>query len=451
MNRPQDTVDRFSRVVCLLALAGLMLTGCGAPIASAIEPDPAALLGSSAGSLYEGDTAALSLTATVRIAQGEESQDNAATYRFAREGGGGFFLEPVLDGESAQDDGVFVRGDGELILTYIPQLGRFTLQESGAGIAEFIRSPLSQGVGSPLGGVGLSLLHPETTDEMVGRLTASEYVGEAKLGETTTHRCRYTVDDQVTFDVWFTTGEKPRALRLESDLSELMRSGDPIATDVAYVVVFEYVAEEAPAEAEFVLTAPEGATHVESFFRQPASEAPHRLLGEAAPAFELASLAGESVNLADHLGKDVVVLDFWATWCPPCVAALPAVDRITRSYAEQGVVFFAVDQGETAETVNSFLESKELSPPVLMDAEGAAASAYDVEGLPTSVIIGRDGTVQVVHVGFGPNLESQLTRELDALVAGQDLAGEKVREHHEQQVQRRQNLERLRAKLADPS
>lgn len=433
------------------ALGGVLLAGCASPSpATADESDPLALLNESAKTLYAGDAAALDLTAVVRVVRGENENETRAEYRFERSGDAAFSLAPVFADDAPRDDGIEVRSDGELVLTHVFALGKYTLEESDAGVIAFIRSPLSQGIGSPLGGLGLSMLHPETTQELVSRVTDAEYVGEEPLGETPARRCRYTVDDQVTFDAWFSADGPTTVLRIAADLGELMAGGRAGTEKLGYNVAFEYaLAADAELDAAaFKLREPEGAELVESFFRR-SDDAPHRLLGQPAPAFELANLEGEPVNLADHLGKDVVVLDFWATWCPPCVAALPTIDRITASFAERGVVFYAVDQAEDPETVTSFLNAKDLNPPVLLDADSAASAAYDVEALPTSVLIGKDGTVQVVHVGFGGNLEAILTKELESLVAGDDLAAAKVAEGKRIAEQREANLARLRERLAD--
>ncbi len=125
------------------------------------------------------------------------------------------------------------------------------------------------------------------------------------------------------------------------------------------------------------------------------------------------------MNLADHKGKDIVILDFWATWCGPCVAALPQVAEVAAAYRARGVVFYAVNQREEAATVTQFLTDKQLNIPVAMDVKSEAAQAYRVSGIPQTVIIGRTGNVEVVHVGAGANLKEQLASELDQIIAAQ--------------------------------
>ena len=142
-------------------------------------------------------------------------------------------------------------------------------------------------------------------------------------------------------------------------------------------------------------------------------------MGDAAPAFTLPRLGSEdSFTLADHKGK-VVVLDFWATWCPPCVKGLPVVSRVTASYADQGVVFAAVNLQEDAEHVAEFMEKKDWAFDVALDAKGDAAGLYGVSSIPHSVIIDKQGVIRFVHIGFGgaKEYEKQMKKELEELLA----------------------------------
>jgi thiol-disulfide isomerase/thioredoxin/outer membrane lipoprotein-sorting protein len=145
------------------------------------------------------------------------------------------------------------------------------------------------------------------------------------------------------------------------------------------------------------------------------------LLGEAAPELGLDLLGGGKVLLASHKGKDVVILGFWATWCPPCVRGLPVMSKVAASLKDKGVVFYAVNAQEDAETITAYLKENDLNINVALDAEAGAGRAYGILGMPHTVLIGRDGTVQAVYVGFGAENEEQLTREVQALVDGEVL------------------------------
>ena len=148
---------------------------------------------------------------------------------------------------------------------------------------------------------------------------------------------------------------------------------------------------------------------------------PQALLGQTAPPFELELLDGDSMALAEHSGQDIVILDFWATWCGPCIRAMPHQMEVAEEYRDQNVVFYAINQRERDQTVSRFLEQREWDLTVPMDRDGSVGGLYNVRGIPQTVIIGRDGTVQAVHVGFSPRLGDRLRRELDTLLAGEHL------------------------------
>ena len=177
----------------------------------------------------------------------------------------------------------------------------------------------------------------------------------------------------------------------------------------------------------FAFNAPEGATKVKSLMDvlaggQADDRGPHPLVGKPAPAVKLDLLDGGRLDLAAYKNKYVVILDFWATWCGPCVQAMPIIEKVAEQYKDKGVLLFAVNVQEKADDINKFLEETKLKVAVALDSEGTATKAYQATGIPQTVLVGKDGSVQVVQVGFSANLEEQLTANLDALLAGENLA-----------------------------
>ena len=129
--------------------------------------------------------------------------------------------------------------------------------------------------------------------------------------------------------------------------------------------------------------------------------------GEA-PEFDLETLGGESVRSADLKGK-VVVLDFWATWCGPCVQELPQFQATVDRWADRPeVVFLAVSVDDDDDVVRRFMKRNEYDFPVARD--GTVDDDFGVSALPTIVLIGREGRIQYRHVGF--DTEVDLTRKL---------------------------------------
>ncbi|BCX46106.1 TlpA-like family protein [Haloferula helveola] len=117
----------------------------------------------------------------------------------------------------------------------------------------------------------------------------------------------------------------------------------------------------------------------------------------------------DAKTLADLKGK-VVVLDFWATWCGPCIASIPHTNEMMEKYGDD-VVIIGVCHPRGAEKMKAMVESKKIQYPVAVDTDGAAAKAYAVNGFPDYYIIGRDGKVLLADCGNG-NVE----KAIDALL-----------------------------------
>jgi len=144
----------------------------------------------------------------------------------------------------------------------------------------------------------------------------------------------------------------------------------------------------------------------------------HPLEGQPAPIFKLALLNGGEFDLAAHRNKHIVILDFWATWCRPCRMALPMLAQVAELYKDRSVVFCAVNQQESSDRIRDFMKDLGLKCSVALDRSGEVASLYKVRGIPQTVIIGKDGKIQSVHIGLLPGLKKMLKQELDVLLGG---------------------------------
>jgi cytochrome c biogenesis protein CcmG/thiol:disulfide interchange protein DsbE len=117
-----------------------------------------------------------------------------------------------------------------------------------------------------------------------------------------------------------------------------------------------------------------------------------------APDFDLTTLDGRAVKLSDYRGQ-VVLLNTWATWCPPCRAEMPQLEAYYREHQDQGFVVLAVNSEESPEAVAAFLKSQDFTFPVVLDPEGVVMGRYEVRALPTSFFIDRKGVVRGVWTG----------------------------------------------------
>jgi thiol-disulfide isomerase/thioredoxin len=151
--------------------------------------------------------------------------------------------------------------------------------------------------------------------------------------------------------------------------------------------------------------------------RAPGTES--ALVGKPAPDFKLNLLDGESFRLSDHQGS-VVVLDFWATWCGPCIQAMPEVDRVVNEFREQNVMLIAVNLQDTTDAIAATLERIGLDTAVALDRDGVVAEKYTVTAIPQTVIVDGEGKIARLFVGGGAQLADQLREALASVLADGD-------------------------------
>ena len=135
--------------------------------------------------------------------------------------------------------------------------------------------------------------------------------------------------------------------------------------------------------------------------------------------FALRDLDGATMRLSDHLGKEVVVISFWATWCSPCAAEMPHLERIWRTYRGQGLMLLAVsmDGPETVAEVAPRVRQNGYTFPVLLDEETRVVGALNPgRAAPLTIVIGRDGVISAVHEGYNAGAERTLEDEIKKLL-----------------------------------
>jgi thiol-disulfide isomerase/thioredoxin len=145
------------------------------------------------------------------------------------------------------------------------------------------------------------------------------------------------------------------------------------------------------------------------------------LVGQQAFSFRLDMLDGRSFDLADHKGR-VVVVDFWATWCGPCMQSMPLVESVVQEFAGRGVDLIAVNLEEDPEHVKSVAERHKLKVPVAFDRDSAVAAKYAVTAIPQTVVIDRDGKIARLFVGGGKKTADSLRKALQELSAAKPSA-----------------------------
>lgn len=125
------------------------------------------------------------------------------------------------------------------------------------------------------------------------------------------------------------------------------------------------------------------------------------LLGKPAPAFTVQRLGSVPFDLASEKGK-VVVLDFWATWCGPCIVSMPETLKVVEEFDRTSLTFLAINQGEPEAVVRDFLAKRGWNMPVALDVQQKVGELYGVEGIPFRVVINGKGEVVWAHSGHNP-------------------------------------------------
>ncbi|MCA9513318.1 MAG: TlpA family protein disulfide reductase [Myxococcales bacterium] len=139
----------------------------------------------------------------------------------------------------------------------------------------------------------------------------------------------------------------------------------------------------------------------------------------SAPPFRATDIDGKSFDLADHLGKDVVVISFWATYCEPCKAEMPVLQRWVDSYGARGlsVVSVSLDTADTVSGVKPYIKKQGYTFTVVVDEDDAISQAYNPsKAAPFMLIVGRDGHVVQRVEGFRPSESDDLEKRIQTLL-----------------------------------
>ena len=134
-----------------------------------------------------------------------------------------------------------------------------------------------------------------------------------------------------------------------------------------------------------------------------------------APSFTLTSSAGKDVSLEQYKGQ-VVMLNFWASWCGPCRQEMPLLESIYKKYNKMGFTLIGVNVEPNSQAANEWLKATPVSFPILYDKDSKVSKLYDVAGMPSTVIIDRSGKLRVLHRGYKPGDENEYLDSIRSLI-----------------------------------
>jgi thiol-disulfide isomerase/thioredoxin len=331
-------------------------------------------------------------------AQGQ-TQRTETEFHVAGGPGGRLHEGLAQDGQS-----LHVYADGTRVVTSLDAMKQYTQRDKRLPPADSLRSDLQPGTPGAWTGAILSELRaiadsvasvtqkPRETIEVAGAKIPCDVLEVEYAYSPRTDAAR----------------PGPRTVWLARNDGRIVRTvtrytqppGREEAVHQSHEIVYERVALGSPApDSLFVFQAPADFRKVRQF-QSPGQEQPD-LTGQLAADFTLPDLAGTSHTLSKLRGQ-VVLLDFWASWCGPCRMTMPVVDKLANEFRTAGLVVYSVNLRETQAVAEGYIKKKGFSVQVLLDADGSVAQKYMVSGIPALIIVGKDGKVAAHMVGAHP-------------------------------------------------
>lgn len=138
-------------------------------------------------------------------------------------------------------------------------------------------------------------------------------------------------------------------------------------------------------------------------------------IGKPAPDFTLKSMAGKNLSLNEQRGK-IIVINFWASWCGPCRKEMPVLETFYGKYQDLGVSVWGVNVEQESQAGRDFLADLTLTFPIFFDETNTISATYQVEAMPTTVIVDRDGLVRYSFKGYKPGYEKKYAKAIKKLI-----------------------------------
>jgi peroxiredoxin/outer membrane lipoprotein-sorting protein len=352
-------------------------------------------------------------TVSVKIkVEGEDEEAHSTTFT-------GSYMAPNKFRHEAKDD-VMMGATGTKMYTFRADKNAYTQADQPKDRATSNDWP--KDIASVLGSQNPSImlaLCKSASGELLDEVAVADKVDDTHVGDATCPTLKLKLNDNSTMFAAFDP-ETHLLKQTKTDVTEPLRKRRADLASAVVTTDYSQVKLDGDVkEGLFAWTPPVGAADAAAAASPLAAEgvAAASLEGKAAPAFKLPGVDGKVVSLAELKGQ-VVVIDFWATWCGPCKMSLPHLDKMYQAQKADGVKVFAIDEQEDLKDVTEFVKQTKLGVPVLMDRDGKVGEAFGVEGIPQTVVIGKDGKVRKVFVGFSDKLPEMLGKVVEEAKKG---------------------------------
>jgi peroxiredoxin len=134
-----------------------------------------------------------------------------------------------------------------------------------------------------------------------------------------------------------------------------------------------------------------------------------------APDFTLKSITGENLKLSEYRGE-VVMINFWASWCAPCRQEMPLLDSLYQKYKDLGFTLLGINLDEKSAQAEKLLKEIPVNFPILLDPKSEISRLYKVSAMPTTILVDRDGNMRFLHKGYMPGYEEDYEKQIKTLV-----------------------------------
>ena len=413
------------KIKSLLLITGLFCgINTGGAGAEAISPELQTLLKNVYESARQVQSASLEINKeleAVYIKKGETNETNEKDqirYAFSFEQPNKFFIR--IDGD---DFSSVLVSDGKKIDLYNPELEAYIEKEAPKNLTALIDSLKNEPVAAPFlfifreATVLPNIFSSQPFEESLKEFEKVSLDGTENWNGIECQKIRIETSKQV-HTIWVDKNSKPLIRKAAVDFRKGTRerakeAGDTLIKHEVVVSFKGWDSKEKITPQQFVFIPPADTKKLNSF-NDVNEKDKNSLEGQPAKDFTLKKLDGSNFTLSEQKGKNVVILDFWATWCPPCQMSMPKLEKVVEEYKGKDLMLIAVNQQETAKVITPFLQKKGLNPIVVLDEKGDVGTVYQVNNIPQFVIIGKDGIIKKVIVGVPSPFESTFKELIDA-------------------------------------